>query len=136
MPVEVFVTNTNFFTKKTALDLAIDETTILFGWCGDYVYNLRGKLVSCGMQHALLLDVGTMRVRGFFARHRAAEKCEGFTKHGSSEVRKLVEQFVVGNVGVGKLWERQPHFTVSNHFVDENSPLAGKRGVLSYRYTK
>ena len=46
-------------------------------------------------------------------------KCEGFTEHGPSEVQKLVEQFVEDNVGVGKLWERQPHFTVNNHFVDE-----------------
>ena len=67
----------------------------------------------------MLLDVGTMRVRGFFARHRGAEKCEGFTEHGPLEVRKLVERFVVGNVGVGKLWEMLPHFTVDNHFVDE-----------------
>ena len=66
-----------------------------------------------------MLDVGTMRVRGFFAEHLAAEKYEGFTEHVLSKVRKLVERFVEGNVGVGKLWERQPHFTVNNHFVDE-----------------
>ena len=30
-----------------------------------------------------------------------------------------MERFVEGNVGAGKLWERQPHLTVDNHFVDE-----------------
>ena len=119
MPLDVLVANTNFFTKVAALDLAIDETTIPFGGHGDFVYNLMGKKCSRGVQLALLLDVGTMRVRGFFARHRAAPKCEGFTENGPSEVRKLVERFVEGNVGVGKLWERQPHLTVDNHFVDE-----------------
>ena len=137
MPLEVLVANANFFTKKAALDLAIDETTIPFGGCGDFVYNLRSKKCSRGIQLTLLLDVGTMRVRGFFARRRAAEKCEGFKEHGPLEVRKLVERFVVGNVGVGKLWERQPHLTVDNHFIDEKVVhWLGKRGVWSYRYTK
>ena len=103
MPLQVLVTNTNFFTKKAALDLAIDETMVPFGGCGNFVYNLRGKLVSCGIQLALMLDVGTMCLRGFFACHRAAPKCEGFTWNGPSEVRKLVERFVEGNVGVDKL---------------------------------
>ena len=43
MPLDVLVTNTNFVTKVAALDLAIDETTIAFGGCGDFVYNLMGK---------------------------------------------------------------------------------------------
>ena len=119
MPLQVLVTNTNFFTKKAALDLAIDETTVPFGGCGDFVYNLRGKLVSRGIQLALMLDVGTMRLRGFFTRYRNAPKCEGFTRSGPSEVRKLVERFVEGNIGVDKLWERQPHITCDNWFVDE-----------------
>ena len=56
MPLQVLMTNTNFCTKKAALDLAIDETTIPFGGCGDYVYNLRGKLVF--LWNTTCIDVG------------------------------------------------------------------------------
>ena len=53
-----------------------------------------------------MLDVDTIRVRGFFVRHQATEKYKGSTEHGPSEVGRLEERFVEGNVGVGKLWER------------------------------
>ena len=70
-----------------------------------------------------------MRVGGLFARHRAAEKCEGFTMYDPSEIQKLVKQFVEGNVGVGMLWEVQLRITCNNHFVDEKiCNWLGRRG--------
>jgi hypothetical protein len=119
MPYDVLIHNTGFFTKTASLDLCIDETTAGFGGHGKYVFNLRGKKVSRGIQSALLLDVGTMRLRGVLHRHKNNPKSPGFTQACPSEVRQLLEKNVDEHVGPGKLWPMKPHITADNYFCDD-----------------
>ena len=119
MPFDVLIHNTNFFTKKAADDLCIDESSFGYGGFGAFVTNLKGKQVSRGLQSTVLADVGTNMIRGIIHRHRDNAKPEGFTQPGPSEIRHLLERYVEDNVGEGKLWERKPHVTCDNYFYDE-----------------
>ena len=119
MPFDVPIHNTAFFTLKASMDLCIDETSMGFGGFGDFVSNLRGKAKSRGLQSAVLADVGTNLIRGIYHRHKDNKKSPGFTQQGPSEVRNLLEKYVEGNVGSGKIWESKPHITCDNFFYDE-----------------
>ena len=115
------------------MDVVIDETSVPFGGCGEFVTNLRGKLCSRGVQIALLLDVGTTRCRGFYPRHTQNKKYDGFTRQGTCKVQYLLEKFVEPHVGFGKLWSIKPHITCDNFFV--NMPLCYWIGQMQYGLT-
>ena len=121
LPLDVLVHNTNYFTKKASLDLVVDETSVPFGGCGEMISRSYGKMCTRGAQLALLLDVGTMRCRGYYPRHKLNPYVDGMTRKGTSELLNLINIFIEPNHGPGKLWEIKPHLTTDNFFVDLKS---------------
>ena len=115
------------------MDLCIDETTWGFGGHGgSIVGNLINKQKNRGGQSVLLLDVGTMLPRGVIHRTKEFKKYEKWDI-GPSEVRRIVEDFIMDNVGPDKLWPNgKPHITADNFFTHEK--LLKWLGENGYRY--
>jgi len=110
----------NYFTKQAALDQAVDESSWFNSCVRPYVQRiLKGKKIPCGGQLTLMCDVGTYLPRAVIHRHSSNPKYDGGYTQGSSEIRLLVDNHVLPNVGPNKLWSEKPHLTFDNFFFQE-----------------
>lgn len=127
---DVTISNVNYFTQQAALDVAIDESSWFDSCKGPFVQRiLKGKKIPCGGQSTLICDVGTYLPRAVLHRHSSNPKFEGYTQ-GSSEIRLLVENHVLPNVGSNKLWSEKPHLSFDNFFFHETcSRYLGNLGI-------
>jgi len=117
---DAVIENTRYFTKKADLDIVGDETTYGNVGCGQYISNLKGKIVSRGGQTTLMMSKRN-RLYGAIHRHKSNPKCEGTWPAGPSEIRHLVEKYVHEYVGDGDncLWSEKPHIVADNYFTHE-----------------
>ena len=120
MIYDAVIENTRYFTKKADLDIVGDETTYGNAGCGQYISNLKGKIVSRGGQTTLMMSKRN-RLYGAIHRHKSNPKCEGTWPAGPSEIRYLVEKYVQEYVGDGEncLWSEKPHIVADNYFTHE-----------------
>ena len=127
---DVTISNVNYFTEKASLDAAIDESSWFDSCQGPFVQRiLKGKKIPCGGQSTLLCDVGTYFPRAVIHRHSSNPKYEGFDQ-GSSEVKMLVDNYILPQVGPNKLWTEKPHLTFDNFFFKERvSRYLGNVGI-------
>ena len=128
---QALVHNVKEFTKKSCLDLVIDESTWpYYGFGGMFVNYLTGKMCTRGGQSVILMDCDRIRPRGVIHRHKGYKKAPGFTQTGPSEVHDLISKYVLPEIGEGKLWSRPPHLTVDNFFNgDQILSWMGERGL-------
>ena len=146
LPWRVLTHNTNALTKKADENLMIDEMTWQFCGYGEagsgVVSRLVNKKVPKGGQTVVLCDVGRIRPRAYIHRHKLNKLPPGYKRQGCGEAQFLMKEAlsmvkIPGEENLStydktkkKIFERKPHVTTDNYFMDSiHANWVGENGL-------
>ena len=131
------VHNVNCLIKKGGTDTTVDKTSWANGSYADVHSRIKGKKMSKGGQHVLVLDTKRRYVYGYTARHKYFERKPPFTQEGPAKVKRLLDTLDGLIVGAARpkedvrrqIFDEPPHICMDNHFSgDHVCKYIGEKG--------